>query len=69
MFPFTDLFIIQIIGLLRNRKFSGDCSFRIGILPTQFQFCEGLLVGACHGNLVNADALTKILWVCMEILN
>lgn len=64
MFPFTDLFIIQIIGLLRNRKFSGDCSFRIGILPTQFQFCEGLLVGACHGNLVNADALTKILWVC-----
>lgn len=64
MHPFKDLFVIQIIGLLRNRKFSGDSDIWVGSLPTQLQFSEGMLINASHGNLAKDDALLKIIWVC-----
>lgn len=63
MRPFTDIFVIQIIGLLRNRRFSGDCNFLIGSLPTQLQFSEGFLINTSHEEATKDDELTKTLWV------
>lgn len=59
---FTDLFVIQIVGLLRNRKFSGDCNLRLETMPAYLHFSEGLLIGASYGTLLKTEALAKILW-------
>ncbi|MCP5159346.1 MAG: hypothetical protein H6974_07930 [Gammaproteobacteria bacterium] len=64
MLRFENLFIIQIIGLLINRKFSGDCHIRIDSLPAHLQFSGGTLIDASYQDLVRADALEKILWTC-----
>lgn len=61
---FTDLFVIQIIGLLRNRKFSGSCHFDFGSSLAHLHFSDGLLMNVSHGNLEKSDALNKILWNC-----
>ncbi|RUQ28098.1 MAG: hypothetical protein EKK68_14990 [Candidatus Competibacteraceae bacterium] len=62
MSKFEDLFIIQIIGLLRNRKFSGDCDIRIESMPAHLQFAEGTLINIYYKDLTITDALDKILW-------
>lgn len=62
MLRFQDIFIIQIIGLLRSRKFCGDCHLQIKSLLAQFQFAEGQLIDVICGNLDKTDALLKMLW-------
>lgn len=62
MLRFEDLFVIQIIGLLRNRKFSGDCNILIESTPVRLQFADGALINAFYKDLVKADTLEKILW-------
>jgi len=64
MLQFTDCFVIQIIGLLVNRKFSGDCHIRIEAVPVRLQFADGTPVNAFYKDLERVDALEKILWAC-----
>ena len=64
MLKFEDLFVIQIIGLLRNRKFSGDCNIRIESMPVCLRFAEGALISFLHKDSAIVDALEKILWAC-----
>lgn len=64
MLQFTDCFVIQIIGLLVNRKFSGDCNIRIEAIPARLLFANGALINAFYKDLTRADALEKILWAC-----
>lgn len=64
MLQFADCFVIQIIGLLVHRKFSGDCNIRIEAVPACLQFADGALVHAFYKDLARADALEKIMWVC-----
>lgn len=64
MLRFQDLFIIQIMGLLKNRKFCGDCRLQAGSLLALFQFAEGQLIDVVCGDLDKSDALLKILWIC-----
>lgn len=62
MLQFEDLFALQIIGLLRNRKFSGDCNIFIESIPVRLQFADGALINASYKDLVKIDTLEKILW-------
>jgi len=64
MLKFEDLFVIQIIGLLRNRKFSGDCNIRIESMPVCLRFAEGAPISFFHKDSAIVDALEKILWAC-----
>lgn len=61
---FKDIFAIQIVGLLVNRKFSGDCNFLINDASAQLRFSAGHLIGARYGALAKNDALKILLWVC-----
>jgi len=64
MLPFKDIFVIQIIGLLVERRFSGECNLRLNGKPHgQLSFAQGHLVGARHGNQVEGGALNALIWL------
>ena len=63
MLKFTDLYVIQIVGLLKNRKFSGDCNVQFRSTRAYLHFSDGLLIGASYGTLLKTQALNQILWV------
>lgn len=64
MFQFQDIFLIQIMGLLRSRRFSGDCHLQIDSSPACLRFAEGDLIDASYRDTVRFETLKKILWVC-----
>lgn len=63
MLKFTDIYVIQIVGLLKNRKFSGDCNMQLRSTRAYLHFSDGLLIGASYGTLLKTEALNQILWV------
>lgn len=62
MFPFKDIFVIQIIGLLSERGFSGDCNLRTA-RDARLRFAQGQLVDASYGSETGGSALRALLWV------
>jgi hypothetical protein len=63
--PFKDIFIIQILGMLINREFSGDVSFIINgnkNNAANIRFNQGSVVSLFYCDLANAQALKAIAW-------
>lgn len=64
MLPFRDIFVIQIIGLLAGRRFSGDCNLRLSDKSQgQLIFVQGRLTAVRHGNRMDTGVLDPLLWV------
>lgn len=63
--PFKDIFIIQILGMLINREFSGDASFVIGgdkNNVAHIRLKQGLVVSLFYSNLADTQVLKAIAW-------
>jgi hypothetical protein len=63
--PFKDIFVIQILGVLIARKFSGIASFVIANNKdnlTGVWFKQGMIVSVHYVNMKDAQALKAIAW-------
>ncbi len=62
MLAFRDIFVLQIIGILQDRKFSGQLRIKQGRQNASVTFSDGN-IGTVHlGKQIDQDALKDMLW-------
>lgn len=62
MSNFSDLFVIQIIGQLLDKKFKGTVNFNLEGVPARLQLSEGKVAHIAYESLPSRDALQAIIW-------
>jgi hypothetical protein len=64
VFAFRDIFIIQIIGILQDRKYCGCLRLNCDEIPASIFFTEGRVTRIIYETHAPPEALRLLLWRC-----